>query len=180
MRPRLRIWLPLVQVLLAAVLITKNLFWPDPRFHPSFTAPERQFCDALNAPVVLIRGFWQRFALREFPQLYDGWAGLIIENLIYIALVGLLWYLVSIEISSQKEGKVSIVAEKTGMRVAFDLLLIFFGIYLGCITILNILRFVIWHGVFVIPYFIWATVIIWFYGRDLWVYGRQMRRAIKG
>jgi hypothetical protein len=169
-------WLPLLQVLLAAALITSNLL--RPLSYSSFTYPERQVCDALNAPVVLVRYYWLRFALREFPHLYAGWAGVIIENIMYIALVGLLWYLVSIEIGGQKEGKVSIIAEKTGMRTAFDLLLISFGIYLGIVSILELYRFVMWHGVFAIPYFVWAAVIVVFYTRDLWAYQRQKRRAI--
>jgi len=176
MRARLRIWLPLLQVLIAAALITSNLLRPS---HPSFTAPDRQFCDALNAPVVLIRGWCLRFAFREFPQLYAGWAGVIIENILYLILIGLLWYLVSIEIGGKKEERVSIIAEKTGIRTVFDLLLIFFGIYLGIAPLLEPYVFVTWHGLFAIPYFIWAIVIIRFYGRDLWVYRRQRRETIR-
>jgi hypothetical protein len=182
MRSSLRIWLPLAQVLLAAVLISSNLLRPDPLSNPSFKAPDRQFCDALNAPVVVIRGWFLRFAEREFPhlygQLYGGWAGVIIENIIYIVLVGLLWYLVSIEIGGQKEGKVSIIAEKTGMRIVLDLLLIFFGISLGIASIIGHAGFGTWYGVFAIPYFIWAAVIVVFYARDLWVYQRQKRGTV--
>jgi hypothetical protein len=180
MRFRLRIWLPLMQVLLAAALITSNLL--RPLSYSSSAAPDRQFCDALNAPIVLIRGWWLRFASREFPhlfnQLYGGWAGAIIENIMYLVLVGLLWYLVSIEIDGRKEGKLSVVAAKTGMRTVSDLVLIFFGIYLGIAPILELYRFVMWHGVFVIPYFAWASVIVVFYTRDLLAYQRQRRRAV--
>lgn len=182
MRSRLRIWLPLLQVLLAAALITSNLLRPDPLSDPAFRAPDRQFCDALNAPIVLIRGWWLRFAEREFPhlygQLYGGWAGVIIENIMYLGLVGLLWYLVSVEIGGRKEGKLSVVAAKTGMRTVCDLLLIFFGTSLGIAAIFGHAGFGTYYGLFAVPYFIWAIVIIWFYGRDLWVYQRQKRRAL--
>ena len=181
MRSRLRIWLPLLQVLLAAALITSNLLRPDPLSDPSFRAPDRQFCDALNAPVVLIRGLGLRFAEREFPhlysQLYGGWAGVIIENIMYLGLVGLLWYLVGIEIDGRKEGKLSVVAAKTGMRTVSDLLLIFFGISLGIAAIFGHAGFGTYYGLFAVTYFIWAIAIIWCYGRDLW-HQRQKRRAL--
>jgi hypothetical protein len=182
MRSRLRIWLPLLQVLLAAALITSNLLRPDPVSDPSFRAPDRQFCDALNAPVVLIRGCLLRFAEREFPyrygQLYEGQAGVIIENIVFLGLVALLWYLVGLEINGRKEGKLSVIAAKIGMRTVSDLLLIIFGACLGIAAIFGHAGFGTYYGLFAVPYFIWAIVIIWFYGRDLWVYQRQKLRAL--
>jgi hypothetical protein len=174
----------LLQVLLAAALITSNLLRPDPLGHPSFKAPDRQLCDALNAPVVLIRGLWLRFAEREFPylysQLYEGWAGVIIENIMYLGLVGLLWYLVGIEIEGRKEGRLSLIAAKTGMRTVSDLLLMFFGVCLGIAAIFGHAGFGTYYGLFAVPYFVWAIVIVRFYGRDLWVYQRQRRKAAVG
>jgi hypothetical protein len=182
-RFRLRIWLPLLQVLLAAALITSNLLRPDPVGNPSFKAADRQLCDALNAPVVLIRGVCLRLAEREFPhlysELYEGWTGVIIENIIYIVLVGVLWYLVSIEIGWQKEGKPSAIAEKTGIPIITDLLLICFGISLGMVSITSHAGFGTWYGVFAIPYFIWTVVIVVFYMRDLWAHQRYSRRVVK-
>jgi len=170
---RLRTWLPLLQVLIAAALITSNLLRPDPLSSPSFRAPDRQFCDALNAPVVLVRYCWLRFAFREFPQLYEGWAGVIVENVVYLGLVGLLWYLVSIEIGGRREGKLSVIAGKTGVRTVCDLTFVAFGISLGFISIFGNPGFGTYYGLFAVPYFIWAGVIIVFYGRDLWVHQKR-------
>jgi hypothetical protein len=86
--------------------------------------------------------------------------------------------LVSIEIDGRKEGKLSVIAAKTGMRTVSDLLLIFFGTSLGIAAIFGHAGFGTYYGLFAVPYFIWAIVIIWFYGRDLWVYQRQKLRAL--
>ena len=94
---------------------------------------------------------------------------LLLEKLLYLVLVGLLWYVVSIEI----DGKgLSVLTPKTRMRRTADVLAVFFGVAVAN-TGLLIRRyefgFVTTYSTLVAtPYFIWAVTIVVFYGHDLW------------
>jgi hypothetical protein len=126
MHNKTRFVLPLIQVVVAIVLTTSNFLRPDTIGRPSWTAPDTQFCDALNAPAALVRFFLLRIADRIFPRYYP--VEFVLETIIYFALVGLLWYAVSVEIDAKGQ---SILAPATRARGTTDVLAMLFGIKLA-------------------------------------------------
>jgi hypothetical protein len=118
--------LPLVQVAVAVALTTSNRLGPFSIADPTWTKPDRQFCDGLNAPAALIRFFLIRFADIWFPLYYP--IEFVLETVVFFLLVGLLWYLVSIEIGGKGQ---SVLTPKTGIRRAADVLAIIFGAVLA-------------------------------------------------
>jgi hypothetical protein len=168
-RSRLQTWLPSVQVLLAAVLLTSNyLRRIDTPHDPSWTALDRQFCDGLNAPVALVKYLLLRIVYRELPYPYGDWAGLILETVVYLALVGLLWYVVAREIASGPRGRSKTGnTTKTSARPITDVLLIAFGITLAIATVALHAGGGTYYGLFGILHLLWAAVIVTFYGYDL-------------
>jgi hypothetical protein len=163
MRPKVRIVLPLVQVVLAAALITSNVLRPNPISHPSFMAPDWQLCAGLNAPATLARGWLARIT--------NGWrwGPFAFWTTLYLLLVWTLWYLVSIEVGGKGQ---SILTPKTPMRRMGDLLLIIVGaaVGLGGLSIRRESGFASpYSTIEAVPYFIWGAVISVFYGHDLWV-----------
>jgi len=164
MRPKVRIVLPFVQVLVAVALITSNVLRPNPIRNPLFMAPDWQLCAGLNAPATLTRGWLARIT--------DGWRWgnpLTVWTPIYLLLVWLLWYLVSIEIGGKGQ---SILTPKTRMRRMADLFLIIGGaaVGLGGLSIRRESGFAApYSTIEAVPYFIWGVVIAVFYGHDLWV-----------
>lgn len=166
MRPKVRIVLPLVQVLVAVALITSNDLRPSHigKGYPSWMAPDWLFCAGLNAPATLAR-YW-------LIRTTNGWRWgnpLTVWTPIYLLLVWLLWYLVSIEIGGKGQ---SILTPKTRMRRMADLFLIVVGaaVALGGLSIRRESGFVApYSTIEAVPYFIWGVVILVFYGHDLWV-----------
>ncbi len=167
MRARIRLVLPLAQVMIAAVLTASNRLRPGSASSPTFLKADWQFCAGLNAPASLI---WDRLIRLEGEWLLDRLLlRAIIETLGYLVLVGLLWYAVSLEIGG---GGRSVLAPKTGACRAADTLAIVFGGALAAMG-LGIRRyefgFVTAHSTLVaVPYFIWGATIAAFYGHDLW------------
>src|SRR5437764_6476879 len=114
MHLRMRSALPLTQVIIAATLIASN-FRQSPRID-SWTFPDRQFCDGLNAPAALVRslldfGLWQLHL--HVPSLvtsgFYGRGEFILETAIYLTLIAFLWYFVGIEIGSSHRGSQSVL-----------------------------------------------------------------------
>jgi hypothetical protein len=180
MRPKVRVVLPLVQVLVAIALITSYaLRRPDRELNSLFRAPDWLLCSSLNAPATLARGCLIRIT--------NGWSwgppriSFAFWTTLYVMLVWLLWYLVSIEIGGKGQ---SILTPKTRMRRMADLFLIVVGaaVALGGLTIRRESGFAAPYSTLeAVPYFIWGVVISVFYGHDLWVSvgGVQSGRAAR-
>ena len=176
-RFRLRVWLPVVQMAIAITLIMRNRA-QDRLESPSWIKPGRQICDGLNAPTALIRFCLLKVADREFYSVR--WIDSILETVVYFALVGLLWYCVSVEISGRDRKGASALTSTTRMRTAIDILLIAFGAALAVAGQLVRHQFGgrpdMYANLVSVPYFIWAIVLILFYSRDFWVYRSQKLR----
>ncbi|HET6179304.1 MAG TPA: hypothetical protein VFE61_20410 [Candidatus Sulfotelmatobacter sp.] len=181
MRSRLRVWLPIVQLAIAIALITSNRL-QDRLESPSWIKPDRQICDGLNAPASLVRFCLLKVADREFQSIR--WIDSILETVVYFALVWTLWYLVSIEISGRnRKGPSALGHEYYGpnLRTAIDVRLIAFGGALAVVGQLVRHQFGglpdLYANLVSVPYFLWAIVIVAFYGRDLWVYRSRKWRS---
>jgi|SRR5579859_951887 len=166
MRIKTPILLPFVQTAVAIVLTTSNRLRPLSVQNPSWTAPDKQFCDGLNAPAALIRVLLLRLADSWFPAYYP--IQFVTETIVYFFLVGLLWYLMSLELRGNGQ---SVLTSKTRVRKTVDGLIILFGIALCILGVLVRGQFgaVSTYSNFVaIPYYIWGLAMIGFYGHDLW------------
>ena len=101
-----------------------------------------------------------------------------LETVVFLLLVGLLWYLVSIELEGKGE---SVLTPRTGIRGTADGLAIIFGVILACLGLLVVGQFgavTLYSNIVAIPYYIWGAAITIFYGRDLWLcFGTIQKRA---
>ena len=170
-RARIRFILPLVQVVIAAALITSNSVRPEP---PADTIPspkremlDIQYCLALNSPAAMISAI-QIEAIHDllwtYYPLYP-----IVNLTFFFSLVCLLWYAVSIEIGGKG---LSVLTPKTGVRRVADMLAIALGI--GVVIYADIAPVGIYKK-FVSPvHLLWALTIIGFYGHDLWASFRRI------
>jgi hypothetical protein len=175
-RVRSRVALPFVLVIVAAVLITSNLLRPDPFWSPAFTKPDRQICDALNAPATVAAKYPVDIAYRWLSPHYP--LNLIVELIIYLSLVWLVWYVVSVEMGGKG---LSVLTPKTGMRKVSDVLAIMFGAPLGAAGLAVASQLPGWYGRLVsTPYLFWALAVVAFYGHDLWACFRPTRRELAG
>jgi hypothetical protein len=174
MRGRMRLVLPLAQVAFAVALTTRDFLRPGTFERPSWTAPFRQFFLGLNAPAAQIKVYLTKLAWMWDPQYYP--TMFILDTIVYVGLVGLVWYAVSIEIYGK--GK-SVLTPKTGMRRLADLLAVVFGAVLA-VTGLQIHRrangylvsypdYVGHPDLVAVLFFIWGATLLAFYGHDLWV-----------
>jgi hypothetical protein len=93
----------------------------------------------------------------------------LLDTVVYFALVGLLWYVVSIEAGGKG---LSVLAPRMGSRRVADVFGMAFGgavAGMGLLMLRHEFGFVTPYSTFVAaPYFIWAAVIAGFYGHDLW------------
>src|SRR5437868_12426332 len=87
--------LPLIQVALAHVLMLSNAARPVSSENSNWKAPDRQFCEGLNAPATI--------AFTAFQQKLDH--SFIVVRGAYLLLVWLLWYCVIIEINRRYLGR---------------------------------------------------------------------------
>jgi hypothetical protein len=122
MRTRIRLVLPLVQMAIAIALTASNRLRPQSWESPTSLAYDWQLCCGLNAPATLIWSCLMRFHGEwywEYPLV-----GVVLETLVYFALVGLLWYIVSVEMGGKGQ---SSLTPRTRMRGAADALAMIFG-----------------------------------------------------
>jgi hypothetical protein len=178
-----RLLLPLVQVALAVVLTMPDYLTPPSAEHSLKEKLSLQLGFALNAPALTLRYFLEQFAMQFCPERYmtsdiTGCFPLqfIFETVIYFALVLLLWYVVTLELS----GRRSVTIPKTRFRAAADALAILYGLTVGAFGALvshqigsPVTSFVIGT-----TYVIWALAIVVFYGRDLGVYLRPAHKVM--
>jgi len=160
-----RFALPLFQVALAISLTASNFLRPNTIANPSWTAPDRQLCWALNAPVAFAMYGLERLADRLYPRSYS--IELLLETIVFVVLVGLLWYGVSLEFGGKGQ---SILTPKTGARSAADVLAVIVGVLvviLGFMVRRQFGMITVYSDLVALPYFIWGAAITIFYGRDL-------------
>jgi len=178
MRAKMRFTLPLVQVAIAIGVIAGNLLRNQWGSRPAFNAPEIQFCYSLNAPATRIWDWLLRVKGRWWwaPQLMEA----IVDRLPFVVFVGLLWYLVSIEMGGSGQ---SVLTPKTKIRSAADVLMIAYAGWVAAFGITirsNQFGSVTTYSTLVAtPYFLWALAIAAFYGHDLWVCLRTRRATLK-
>ena len=175
MRINTRFLLPLIQTAIATVLITANRLRPASFQNPRWVAPERQFCDGLNAPAALVRTVIERLVETRF--VLDNRLEFVSETIVYVVLIALLWYLVGIEVAGK--GK-SVLTPKTGFKRAADGIAIFFGTAVALVGLLVVGQFgspTVYSNLVAIPYYIWGIAIAVFYGHDLWVSFNDTSRA---
>jgi len=172
---RIRFVLPAAQMVIAFALTTTNRLRPPWGNRPAFLEADWQFCMGLNAPASLI---WDQI-LRARGLWYEQHArlGIALETLAYLALVGVLWYLIAIEI--QGRGR-SALTSKVRLRGVVDLFATVGGAAVAAAG-LYIRRhefgFVTTYSTLVsIPYLVWGLVIASFYAHDLWLHCRDQRK----
>jgi hypothetical protein len=185
MRARMRIVLPLVQVVIAFALTMPSYLKPDLLEYPSKKKLGLQWGFALNAPATVSRYFLQRLALQFCPDKYmtGTWTGcyplpFVFETFVYFAFVWFLWRIVLLEISGRGQ---SLLTTRTRIRKLADALAIVFGALVAFfgIVISNQMG-PGWHAALVgITYLLWAVTIIVFYGHDLWYASIGARRVLK-
>ena len=166
MRHRLRVLLPLTQVAIATILKATGLLRRDTGATPQFLEPGPQACDAINAPVALIQqlliGSTNRWLIRLDPSL-----SLVIEDGVYLLLVWLVWYSVTIEMEGNG---LSTLAPMTGSRTVADAVAIMFAFALGAFGFLACVQLrekPVYAFMVGIPYFLWFVIGTVFYARDL-------------
>lgn len=178
MRAMKRIALPVIQVVIAIILIISNRMRPLSGEKPAWTAPDKQFCDGVNAPAALVRFLVTRVADTVFPQYYR--VEIVLETVVFLVLVGLLWYAVTIEIQGNGE---SILTARTQMRRTADVVIMLFGALLGIIGLVVRGQFgavTLYSNFVAVPYYLWAFLIIGFYGHDLWVSSKPQPDMLAG
>src|SRR4051794_11389416 len=106
MSARIRIALPLVQSAVAAALITANRMRADSLMSPSWNKPEIQICYGLNAPAALVVHVLREAAYLSVPNPHQ--IELVIDTVIYVALVWITWFVVGVEIDGN--GRRALVA----------------------------------------------------------------------
>jgi len=161
---RARLILPLIQVPLAMALSIHNILRPFSSEDPNYLKPDRQFCQALNAPAAAVEFLLMHVSDALFP-----WeiVYILLDTAIYFVLVGLLWYAVGIELSG---GGRSVLSQKSGRRKLMDRAGVCFGVALFPIAMLvhgPLSSHKLYANLVTLPYLVWAVVITWFYWRDL-------------
>ena len=167
MTRRIRLLLPLAQVLLAVVLVWSNFHQPASFGDPPWAKPDRQFCDGLNAPATLIRVLLVAVADRWWQGGHA--VNVFLETSVFFCLVGLLWYLASVEIGGNGR---SVLTQRTGFRKAADVCAILYGVIIGVAGSLhsnNLGVLPVYSRLVAIPYLAWAALLVTFYGRDLYL-----------
>lgn len=114
MRVKLRYALPLAQMALAVALFHWSDVWyaADRTHLYSRISPPSLVLLLINAPVFLVRGFYNRY----IPPLWD--------RVILIATIGLFWYWVDLNVEFWRERKTILQFASVPFRIAADLLLI--------------------------------------------------------
>ena len=165
MTPRLRIALPLAQAILASALITVNLFRSDSVMTPSWHKPEIQFCHALNAPAALAVHLLREATYQWAP--YPHRVELALETIVYVGLVWLIWFLVALQIEGRGR---CILMPRSRLRGVADLFGLIVGAGTGVVGLLvrhQLGAVTTYSNLLSVPYFLWAVLIIGFYGCDL-------------
>jgi hypothetical protein len=193
MRRKLKYILPLVQITVAVALIFlgsgQDVSLQD-RIHErcgicevAFTAPAWHVCDGISGP---LRPLWNGWLLRDKLAL----RGYAWSWIVPLALIALLWYWAGLNISSWIVRKQLVLPSKRFLRLPCDVLLVLIGLLCANYFIYGsaecgVVKLIYhwhkcWHGWFdeltllegamdlaaTTFYFVWAVVLIGFFGRD--------------
>jgi hypothetical protein len=143
--------------------------------------PDKQFCDGLNAPATLVRYFIEKAVDKFFPSFL--WFNFVLSFVVYFAVVGLTWYFLGAEIDGRNPDRVSALTSRTWSRSFADVLLVLIGTTLAVVGQLVRHQFggkpSPYSNLVAVPYFVWATILIVFYGHDLWFDRIQRRTSAK-
>lgn len=173
-----RWYLPFVQVALATALLVSNLSRPSAAYYQRWARPDAQLSYAINAPAGMLRAWLMGLAEQSgLPTHSIHWIEMLVQTVLYILMVFLLWYFVSIELSKTPD-RGSSLTRLTPIRGIADLLLIFIGIGIGYFAVLVQRQFgpVSVYSILVsVPYFVWSMGLVSFYCYDLWIYCRAGR-----
>jgi hypothetical protein len=176
-----RVWLPLGQLAITGALTVSNLLRPDSLSNPSWVYPDKQFCDGLNAPASLVRYFIEKATDKWFPSFL--WFNFILSFVVYFGVVALTWYFLGAEIDGRSPDRVSVLTPKTYVRSLADALLVLMGTTLAVLGQLVRHQFggqpSTYSNLVSVPYFVWATILIAFYGHDFWFDRIHKRTAAK-
>jgi hypothetical protein len=177
MRDRLRSLLPPAQAVLAVALMSYSFWRSNSAGRSPWTEPAWEACSALNAPATV--------ATRLLRMAVEAWTfpypvlDLVLDRLVFVALVWLQWHLVSIETRGRGQ---SLLTSRIRFRSLADLLAVIFGVGLGCIGLPGTRQHAL-NSEYAIPlsmlYLAWGAVIAVFYGHDLWrvATGQAARRG---
>jgi hypothetical protein len=167
---RIRIALPLVQVVVASALIAANFQRPDTLLSPSWNKPEIQICHGLNAPAALAIHLLREAAYRCVPNPHQ--VELVLDTIVYVALVWVTWFIVGVQIERRLR---SPGTGKASLRGVTDLVAITIGTAIGVVGLLVRHQFgavTSYSTLLSVPYFLWCAAIVTFYGHDLWLVSR--------
>jgi hypothetical protein len=170
---RIRIVLPLLNVVVAIALTASNYLAPGTPANPAFIHPDRQLCDAPNAPVAVFRLLIINLE-KWLPENWQYPVDFVLNTLLSIGFVALVWYAVAIEIGGNGR---SLIMPKTGVHLAADIVavLLGFSILAPLLLVSRHLNPNFFALIIDALYVNWATAIVIFYGRDLLASIRQMR-----
>jgi hypothetical protein len=102
---------------------------------------------------------------------------------VYFALIALLWYAVSAEITGWNRNRLSSLTHKTSAGMWLDLLLVCFGFAVGFVGELVRHQFAyvsLYSNLIAAPYVLWGVILVMFYGRDLWISARVSVSKVSG
>jgi hypothetical protein len=162
MRIKLRYVVPIVQMALAVFFYWQSDLWGREmiqRVHGTF-GPSLYFLVliAINAPIALVRGL----IYRHVPEMFG--------RFIFVALIGLLWYWVGLNVERWKKSRTVLNFSQATQRLAVDLFLVALGVFLGLVPIYGIgLGYgAKWTGAIILgPWFLWSLTLIFFFGWDV-------------
>jgi hypothetical protein len=144
--------------------MTSSFLRPFSMESPPWTKPDRQLCAGVNAPATLFAAYPVRIADQWLRSYYP--LDLAVEAIVYLSLIGLLWYAVSIEFEGRR---LSVLTRTCQMRMVLDIAAVLFAGAVGAAGLFVSGQLGGNYGrLMSIPYLLWALVIAWFYGRDLW------------
>jgi hypothetical protein len=168
---------------LAAVLTLHNLYKPLPAAAPRWMEADRQLCDAINAPAAVARQYIIQLIWGLLPNYAS--VEIFLETVVYFALVGLLWYLVRVEVHDGFRDR-----PLWNHRTLVDLFgLVFggavvgagFGVpYLSPPTIFAFLGSRTYSTLVALTWCLWGLVIVLFYATDLraaWKFSSRVHSA---
>ena len=189
-RPRLSVLLAGINVAVAAVLLrlpyTRSV-------HEWTPGPwESHWCYSINAPANLFRNLvWSLWDKHVYARCSAASAenciavGRVVDISVFLLAVGVIWYVVGLEIESPGQIKRAIVPSRTLLRAGVDIVLVLGGVFIALILLANLVWFS-GHGghlsaSFVLDsfcYLAWALAFGISYGHDLVKCIFQRRRAV--
>jgi hypothetical protein len=189
-RPRLSVLLAGINVAVAAVLLRVAYTRPLREWTP--VPWESYWCYTINAPANLFRNLvsslWEKHVYARCSAA-SAETCIAVEKVVdigvFLLAVGLIWYVVGLEIESRGQMKRAIVPSATLLRAIVDIVLVLAGVFIAFILLANLAWFSGHRGhlsaLFVLDsfcYLAWALAFGIPYGHDLVKCIAQRRRAV--